>query len=82
LDKDGNKVGDGYKVQLCTSDGNNCFNPVNTVNGECVYNALPDNAPGEYVVHVLDASYQEVALKEAVTTSADAFGKYTVQLAE
>ena len=81
LDKDGNKV-DGYKVQLCTADGANCYNPVDAVNGECVYNAIPNNTLGEYAVHVLDASYQEVELKEAVTTSATAYGLYTLQLAE
>ena len=81
LDKDGNKV-DGYKIQLCTADGNNCFNPVDAVNGECVYNVIPNNTLGAYDVHVLDASYQEVELKEAVTTSATAYGLYTLQLAE
>lgn len=83
LDKDGNKVADnaGYKVQLCTADNLNCYNPVATVNGVCVYNVIPNNTLGEYVVHVLNASYQPVELKEAVTTSADAFGAYTLQLA-
>lgn len=83
LDKDGNKVADnaGYKVQLCTADNLNCYNPVATVSGVCVYNVIPNNTLGEYVVHVLDASYQEVELKEEVTTSADAFGAYTLQLA-
>ncbi|MBR2622713.1 MAG: hypothetical protein IKD15_00630 [Clostridia bacterium] len=83
LDKDGNKVADsaGYKVQLCTADNSNCYNPVATVNGVCVYNVIPNNTLGEYVVHVLNASYQPVELKEAVTTSADAFGAYTLQLA-
>lgn len=83
LDKDGNKVADnaGYKVQLCTADNLNCYNPVATVNGVCVYNVIPNNTLGEYVVHVLNASYQPVELKEEVTTSADAFGAYTLQLA-
>lgn len=86
LDKDGNKVADnaGYKVQLCTPETSvnyNCYNPVATVNGVCVYNVIPNNTLGEYEVHVLDASYQPVELKEEVTTSADAFGAYTLQLA-
>ena len=82
LDAAGNKVADGYQVQLCTADNSNCYAPVATVNGECVYNVIPNNTLGEYVVHVLDASYQQVELKEEVVTSADAFGAYTLQLAE
>lgn len=82
LDATGNKVADGYKVQLCTADMSNCYNPVDVVNGACVYNVIPENKLGAYVVHVLNASYQEVELKEAVTTSATAFGAYTLQLAE
>ena len=79
LDKDGNKVADGYKINLCTADMSNCYGPLAVENGECVFSIL--TTPGEYVAHVLDASYQEVELKEAVTTSADAFGAYTLQLA-
>ena len=82
LDAAGNKVGEGYKVQLCTADNSNCYSPVAIVNGECVYNVIPNNTLGEYVVHVLDASYEQVELKEEVTTSADGFGAYTLQLAE
>ena len=82
LDKDGNKVESGYMVQLCTANMSNCYNPVAIANGVCVYTAIPDNTLGEYVAHVLDATYQEVALKEVVTTSATEFGAYTLQLAE
>lgn len=82
LDASGNKVTGDYKVQLCTAGNSNCYNPVAVVNGVCVYNAIPDNKLGEYVVHVLDASYQQVELKEEVTTSATEFGAYTLQLAE
>ena len=80
LDKDGNKVGEGYKINLCTADMSNCFGPLDVTNGECIFTVL--TTPGEYVAHVLDATFQEVELKEVVTTSADAFGLYILQLAE
>lgn len=81
LDKDGNKVGDGYQIYLCTADDTNCFSPIPVTNGVCAYNEAKITAPGEFVVHAMK-NYQVVELKEAVTTSADAFGEYTVQLAE
>lgn len=87
LDKDGNKVADnaGYKVQLCIVNEQGktltCYNPVGVVSGVCVYNVIPENKLGAYEAHVLNASYLPVELKEVVTTSADAFGAYTLQLA-
>ena len=81
LDAEGNKVNDGF-VQLCTADGSQCFNPIAITNGECVYTAVPNNTLGEYDVHVLNANYETLELKEAVLTSATAFGEYTIQLAE
>ena len=82
LDASGNKISSGYKVFLCTADMSNCFSPIEITNGVCVYNDAQLTVPGEYVAHVMNASYQEVALKEAVTTSATEFGAYTLQLAE
>ena len=82
LDAAGNKVGEGYKVFLCTANMSNCFNPIEVSNGVCVYNDDQLTTPGEYVAHVMDANYAEVELKETVVTSADAYGAYTLQLAE
>ena len=84
LDKDGNKVADGYQVQLCivNADGSlgSCLMPIAVASGVCEYTAVTE--AGVYEAHVLDASFATVELKEVVRTSADAFGAYTLQLAE
>ena len=84
LDKDGNKVADGYQVQLCivNADGSlgSCLMPIAVASGVCEYTAVTE--AGVYEAHVLDASFATVELKETVKTSADAFGAYTLQLAE
>ena len=90
LDKDGNKVGDGYNVQLCMVNANgslgSCLMPIAVVNGVCEYTFI--KTPGIYEVHIVTGSQDEgysdegISLKEVVKTSADAFGEYTVQLAE
>ena len=80
LDKDGNKVESGYMVQLCTANMSNCYNPVAIANGVCVYTNVTEK--GVYEAHVLNADFETVALKETVRTSADAFGEYTLTLAE
>lgn len=84
LDANGNKVGDGYQVQLCIVDANgelgSCLQPIAVVNGVCVYNAANITAPAIYEAHVLDAAFATVETTEAVRTSADAFGEYTLTL--
>ncbi len=85
LDKDGNKVADGaYQVQLCNvnADGSlgSCLMPIAVASGVCEYTAVTE--AGIYEAHVLDANFATVELKEVVRTSADAFGAYTLQLAE
>ena len=83
LDKDGNKVGEGYNVQLCmvNPDGTlgTCLEPVAVVNGICEYTKV--TTTGVYEAHVMEG-YSVVEIKEVVKTSADAFGSYTLQLAE
>ena len=83
---DGTKVGEGYSVQLCIVDENgdlgSCLRPVEVVNGVCVYNISNIAAPGVYEAHVLDEEYNTVELKETVRTAPDAFGEYTLTLAE
>ena len=83
---DGTKVGEGYSVQLCIVEANgetgSCLRPVEVVNGVCVYNISNITAPGVYEAHVLDEEYNTVELKETVRTAPDAFGEYTLTLAE
>lgn len=83
LDKDGNKVGEGYNVQLCVvnPDGSlgACLTPIAVVNGVCKY--TPVTAPGIYEVHLMEG-YNPIEAKETIKTSADSFGEYTIQLAE
>ena len=82
LNADGTKVEGEYYVQLCLADGAciNYFAPV--TNGVCVYTHNKVTEPGVYVPHVFDAERTEVKLQETVRTSADAFGEYTLTLAE
>ena len=83
LNADGTKAADGYQVQLCNVETGLCisyFAPV--VNGICIYEHALITAPDAYDVHLYTADYQEIALKETVRTSADAFGEYTLTLAE
>ena len=85
LNADGTKVADGaYQVQLCivNEDGEagSCLMPLAVVNGVCVYTNVTEK--GIYEAHVLNAESETVALKETVRTSADAFGEYTLTLAE
>ncbi|MBR2320553.1 MAG: hypothetical protein IKA57_00280 [Clostridia bacterium] len=82
LNADGTKVEGEYYVQLCLADGAciNYFAPV--TNGVCVYTHNKVTEPGAYVPHVFDAERTEVKLKETVTTSANAFGEYTLTLAK
>lgn len=84
LDANGNKVDDGYQVQLCIvkEDGTvgSCLMPIAVVNGVCVYNEASITAPAIYEAHVLNASYAPQETKEVVRTSADAFGEYTLTL--
>ena len=86
VNADGTKVGEGYKVQLCIVNENgetgSCLKPLDVTNGVCVYNIANITAPGVYEAHVLDAQSTTVELKETVRTSADAFGQYTLTLAE
>ena len=86
VNADGTKVGEGYKVQLCkvNEDGSvgSCLRPIAVANGVCVYNDASIKAPGVYEAHVVDAQINTVELKETVRTSADAFGQYTLTLAE
>ena len=82
VNADGTKVSGTYYVQLCLADGAciNYFAPV--TDGVCKYTHAKVTAPGAYVPHVYDAEKNELELKEKVTTSADAFGEYTLTLAE
>ena len=86
VNADGTKVGEGYQVQVCivNEDGSvgACLRPIAVTNGVCVYNEASIKAPGVYEAHVLDEAYTSVELKETVRTSADAFGQYTLTLAE
>lgn len=86
LNADGTKVGEGYQVQVCkvNEDGTvgSCLRPIAVVDGVCVYNIQNITEPGVYEAHVLDEESNTVELKEAVRTSADAFGEYTLTLAE
>ena len=86
VNADGTKVGEGYQVQVCIVDENgevgSCLRPLAVENGVCVYNITNITEPGVYEAHVLDAESNSVALKETVRTSADAFGEYTLTLAE
>lgn len=86
VNADGTKVGEGYQVQVCIVDENgevgSCLRPMPVENGVCVYNIANITAPGVYEAHVLDAESNTVALQETVRTSADAFGEYTLTLAE
>ena len=86
VNADGTKVGEGYSVQLCIVEANgetgSCLRPVEVVNGVCVYNISNITAPGVYEAHVLDEEYNTVELKETVRTAPDAFGEYTLTLAE
>ena len=85
VNADGTKVGDGYQVQVCVvnEDGTvgSCLRPIAVENGVCVYNITNITKPGVYEAHVLDAESNTVELKETVTTSADAFGEYTLTIA-
>ena len=84
LNADGTKAADGYQVQLCNvnADGSlgSCLQPIAIANGVCVYTNVTEK--GVYEAHVLNADFETVALKETVRTSADAFGEYTLTLAE
>ena len=86
LNADGTKVGEGYQVQVCkvNEDGTvgSCLRPLPVENGICVYNITNITEPGVYEAHVLDAESNTVELKETVRTSANAFGEYTLILAE
>ena len=86
VNADGTKVGEGYQVQVCIVDENGevgaCLRPLAVENGVCVYNITNITEPGVYEAHVLDEENNSVALKETVRTSADAFGEYTLTLAE
>ena len=86
LNADGTKVGEGYQVQVCkvNEDGTvgSCLRPLPVENGICVYNITNITEPGVYEAHVLDAESNTVELKETVRTSADAYGEYTLTLAE
>lgn len=86
VNADGTKVGEGYQVQVCkvNEDGTvgSCLRPIAVENGVCVYNITNITEPGVYEAHVLDAESNTVELKETVRTSADAFGEYTLTLAE
>ena len=82
VNADGTKVSGTYYVQLCLADGP-CiayFAPV--TDGVCKYTHAKVTAPGAYVPHVYDAEKNELTLKEKVTTSATAYGEYTLTLAE
>ena len=90
LDAAGNKVGEGYNVQLCIVNENGslgaCLQPIAVVNGVCEYTFI--TTPGVYEAHVVTGSMdtgfsdEGLELKEVVRTSADGFGAYTLQLAE
>ena len=86
LNADGTKVGEGYSVQLCIVEENgetgSCLRPIAVTDGVCVYNMQNITAPGVYEAHVLDEEYNSVELKETVRTAPDAFGEYTLTLAE
>ena len=90
VNADGTKVGEGYQVQVCIVDENGevgaCLRPMPVENGVCVYNIANITAPGVYEAHVLytneEGDNTSVALQETVRTSADAFGEYTLTLAE
>ena len=82
VNADGTKADGEYYVQICDAVTNLCisyFAPV--TNGVCVYTHTKVTEPGAYTVHLYDAERSEVTLKEAVTTSADAFGEYTLTIA-
>lgn len=80
LDAAGNKVsGTGYKINLCTADNTTCHALVDVVDGVCVYDVATITAPTALVIHV-QKDYKELELKETVTTKADAWDEYTVQL--
>ena len=82
LNADGTKVGEGYQVQLCEVKENGdlglCKNPLPVVNGVCVYTNVTEK--GVYEAHLM-YNY-EVVDGVSVRTSADAFGEYTLTLAE
>ena len=84
VNADGTKVGEGYSVQLCVvnEDGSigSCLRPIAVEDGTCVYNITNITEPGVYEAHVLDKESNPVELKETVTTSAEAFGAYTLTL--
>ena len=90
VNADGTKVGEGYQVQVCIVDENGetgiCLRPIAVVDGICVYNIANITAPGVYEAHVLftdeEGNSSTVELQETVRTSADAFGEYTLTLAE
>ncbi len=89
VNADGTKVGEGYQVQVCkvNEDGSvgSCLRPIAVTNGVCVYNDTSIKVPGVYEAHVLyvtETDSTTVELKETVRTSADAFGQYTLTLAE
>lgn len=90
VNADGTKVGEGYQVQVCIVDENGevgaCLRPLAVENGVCVYNITNITEPGVYEAHVLytneEGDNTSVALQETVRTSADAFGEYTLTLAE
>ena len=82
VNADGTTASGEYYVQLCLADGSciNYFAPV--TNGVCKYTHAKVTAPSAYTVHLFDAEREEVELVQEVTTSADAFGEYTLTLAE
>ena len=89
VNADGTKVGDGYQVQVCkvNEDGTvgSCLRPLTVENGVCVYNIANITEPGVYEAHLLYVTEEDsvtVELKETVRTSADAFGEYTLTIAE
>ena len=86
VNADGSKVGEGYSVQVCKVDENgnvgSCLKPIAVTDGVCVYEIANITTPGVYEAHLLDAEGSTVELKETVRTSADAFGEYTLTLAE
>ncbi len=90
VNADGTKVGEGYQVQVCTVEENGdigtCLRPLAVENGVCVYNIANITEPDVYEAHVLhvdeEGNTTTVELQETVRTSADAFGEYTLTLAE
>ena len=82
VNADGTKVGDGYQVQLCEVKENGelglCKNPLPVVDGVCVYTNVTEK--GVWEAHLM-YNYETVE-GVSVRTSADAFGEYTLTLAE